>query len=88
MSVNRTNENNKLILHGTNYGGFYYPKNLPDLDENSVIYCFGAGEDITHDVILSSKLNCPVYIFDPTPRAIEHVKYVKDVLSKKNATKK
>jgi FkbM family methyltransferase len=87
MSVNRTNENNKLILHGTNYGGFYYPKNLPDLDENSVIYCFGAGEDITHDVILSSKLNCPVYIFDPTPRAIEHVKYVKDVLSKKTQPK-
>jgi len=68
---------------GTNYGGFYYPKNLPKLNENSIIYCFGAGEDISHDVILSHKLNCKVHIFDPTPRAKEHANYVKDVLRKK-----
>ena len=74
---------NELLQFGTNYGGFYYPKNLPYLNKDSVIYCFGAGEDITHDVILSSILKCPVHIFDPTPRAIEHVKYVKDVLDKK-----
>lgn len=74
---------NNIILFGTQYGGFYYPQHLPNLDENSIIYCFGAGEDITHDVILSFKLNCPVYIFDPTPRAIEHVKYVRNVLAKK-----
>lgn len=72
-----------IELFGTNYGGFYYPKDLPHLNENSIVYCFGAGEDITHDVILSHKLKCPVHIFDPTPRAIEHVKYVKDVLSNK-----
>jgi len=72
-----------IVLFGTQYGGFYYPQHLPNLNENSIIYCFGAGEDITHDVILSFKLNCPVYIFDPTPRAIKHVKYVKNVLEKK-----
>jgi FkbM family methyltransferase len=72
-----------IIRFGTNYGGFYYPKNLPKLNENSVIYCIGAGEDITHDVILSSKLNCNIHIFDPTPRAIEHVQYVKDVFDGK-----
>lgn len=53
------------------------------LNENSIIYCVGAGEDITHDFILSYKTKSPVYIFDPTPRAIEHVKYVKDVLHDK-----
>ena len=72
-----------IVRFGTNYGGFYYPENLPKINENSIIYCVGAGEDITHDVILSHKTNCPVYIFDPTPRAIEHVKYVKDVLEGK-----
>ena len=51
--------------------------------QNGIIYCVGAGEDITHDVILSNKTNSPVYIFDPTPRAIDHVKYVKDVLDNK-----
>lgn len=70
-------------LFGTTYGGFYYPEDLKELNENSIIYCFGAGEDITHDVILSYTLNCKVQIFDPTPRAIEHVKYVKNVLAKK-----
>lgn len=68
---------------GTNYGGFYYPSNLSGLNENSVIYCVGAGEDITHDIEIANKLNCKVYIFDPTPRAIEHVKYVKDVFNNK-----
>jgi len=76
------NASNAITLHGTNYGGFYYPKKLPNLDENSIIYCFGAGEDITHDVVLSSKLNCKVNIFDPLPRAIEYVKYVKNLLGK------
>lgn len=72
-----------IVRFGTEYGGFYYPENLPKLNENSVIYCIGAGEDISHDVILSYKTNSPVYIFDPTPRAIEHVKYVKNVLDDK-----
>ena len=30
---------------GTEYGGFYYPENLDGLDESSIIYCIGAGED-------------------------------------------
>ena len=76
---------NSIERFGTQYGGFYYPKNLPKLNENSIIYCVGAGEDITHDVTLSYKTNSPVYIFDPTPRAIEHVKYVKDVLDGKRS---
>ena len=46
---------NNIVRFGTKYGGFYYPNNLPKLTENSIIYCVGAGEDITHDVILSFK---------------------------------
>lgn len=74
---------NNIVRFGTKYGGFYYPNNLPKLNENSIIYCVGAGEDITHDVILSFKTKSTVHIFDPTPRAIEHVKLVKDVLENK-----
>ena len=74
---------NNIVRFGTEYGGFYYPVELPKLNEDSIIYCVGAGEDISHDIMLSFKLNCSVYIFDPTPRAIEHVKYVKDVLDNK-----
>ena len=64
---------------GTEYGGFYYPENLDGLDENSIIYCIGAGEDISHDIMIANKLNSNVYIIDPTPRAIEHYNHVKNV---------
>ena len=64
---------------GTTYGGFYYPENLDGLNESSIIYCIGAGEDISHDIMIANKLNSNVYIIDPTPRAIEHYNHVKDV---------
>ena len=66
---------NNLKRYGTEYGGFYLPINL-DLHKDSIVYCFGAGEDISFDVDISSKYNCIVHVFDPTPRAIEHVKSV------------
>lgn len=69
---------------GTEYGGFYYPENLDGLDESSIIYCIGAGEDISHDIEIAHKLNSNVYIIDPTPRAIEHYEYVKNVLEGKD----
>jgi len=69
---------------GTEYGGFYYPENLDGLDESSIIYCIGAGEDISHDIEILHKLNSNIYIIDPTPRAIEHYEYVKNVLNGKD----
>jgi len=68
---------------GTNYGGFYYPENLDGLDESSIIYCVGAGEDISHDIEIANKLNSNVYIIDPTPRALKHYEYVKNILDGK-----
>ena len=69
---------------GTEYGGFYYPENLDGLDKNSIIYCIGAGEDVSHDIEIAHKLNSNVYIIDPTPRAIKHYEYVKSVLDGKD----
>jgi FkbM family methyltransferase len=68
---------------GTSYGGFYYPSQLNGLNENSIIYCVGAGEDISHDIELAHQLNSDVYIFDPTPRSITHVNYIKDLFDNK-----
>lgn len=65
---------------GTDYSGFYYPSTLKPLNSNSIIYCVGAGEDISHDIAIAKTLHSNVYIFDPTPRAIEHVELVKKVL--------
>ena len=66
-----------MELFGTNYGGFYYPKNLDGLNESSIIYCIGAGEDISHDIMVANRLKSNVYIIDPTPRAIKHCEYIK-----------
>jgi FkbM family methyltransferase len=65
---------------GTRYAGFFYPSELPNLDENSIIYCVGAGEDISHDIDVANTCKGNVHIFDPTPRAIQHVKLVKEVI--------
>ena len=56
---------------GTSYGGWTVPVRL--LDEKSICYCFGAGEDISFDVELIRCFGCQVHTFDPTPRSIEHV---------------
>ena len=69
---------------GTEYGGFYYPENLEGLDKSSIIYCIGAGEDISHDIEIANKLNSNIYIIDPTPRAIKHYEYVKNILEGKD----
>ena len=39
---------------GTNYGGWYIPNDIK-LDENSIIYSAGVGEDISFDLLLSNK---------------------------------
>ena len=70
-----------LKRFGTEYGGFTYPLNLDGLSNNSIIYCFGAGEDISHDIEIAHQLNSNVYIFDPTPRSILHVNYIKNIFN-------
>jgi FkbM family methyltransferase len=65
---------------GTDYSGFFYPADLPGLSASSVIYCVGAGEDISHDIEIAHKTGSSVHIFDPTPRAIDHVALVQTVL--------
>ncbi|PHJ66984.1 hypothetical protein VF14_27690 [Nostoc linckia z18] len=63
----------KDLLHiGTDYGGWVVPKEL--LNPNSICYCVGCGEDITFDLGLIEEFNCNIYAFDPTPRAIKHVR--------------
>ena len=74
-----------LRRYGTAYGGFYYPENLDYLSERSIVYCVGAGEDISHDLELGHQLGGNVYIFDPTPRAITHAEYIKALLDGREA---
>ncbi|QSJ17343.1 FkbM family methyltransferase [Nostoc sp. UHCC 0702] len=63
---------NDLLHIGTGYGGWVVPKDL--LQAESICYCVGCGEDITFDLGLIETFDCHVYAFDPTPRAIKHVR--------------
>jgi len=63
---------------GTSYGGFYLPTNLKGLSKNSIVYCVGVGEDISFDISIAKQTGADVFLFDPTPRAITHVKQVKN----------
>lgn len=65
---------------GTEYGGYTLPTKL--LNENSVYYAVGAGEDISLDIEIANKYNPHVFIFDPTPRAKAHFDTLKENTSK------
>ena len=57
--------------YGNNYGGFYlYDKNI---DNTSVIYSIGIGEDVSFDMELINKFNCKVFAYDPTPKSVKWV---------------
>jgi len=69
--------NLNLYNFGTKYGGWTLPYNI-DLNDKSIIYCVGAGEDISFDLLLSSKYNSNIFIIDPTKRAINHFDEIKN----------
>lgn len=57
-----------LIRLGSPYGGWWVPRRL--LNESSVCYLAGVGEDVTFDLALINEVGCEVWAIDPTPRAI------------------
>jgi FkbM family methyltransferase len=61
----------EITKYGTEYGGWFLPKEI-FLNEDSVIYSAGAGEDISFDIILSSRFNSNIILIDPTKRAYDH----------------
>jgi FkbM family methyltransferase len=58
--------------YGNCYGGFYVCPEF--LNQNSIIYSLGIGEDISFDMAVIKNHNCRVFGFDPTPKSITWVK--------------
>ena len=71
-----------MELLGTNYGGWSIPKDV-SLDNNSIIYSGGVGEDMSFDLKLEDKYNCKIFLIDPTERAIKHYEEVKEFYNTK-----
>lgn len=57
---------------GSAYGGWTVATNF--LNDKSLVYSVGVGEDVTFDVALIERFNLTVYAFDPTPKSIAWLK--------------
>jgi FkbM family methyltransferase len=62
----------ETIRIGTEYGGYNIPNNI--INENSICYLVGAGDDISFDIGLSEFFSPEIHIFDPTPIALANYK--------------
>lgn len=58
--------------YGNTYGGFYVHPDI--LHQDSIVYSFGIGGDISFDQAIIEKHNCQVFAFDPTPKSINWIK--------------
>lgn len=63
--------NHNITKLGSEYGKHYAC--LDHLTENSLVYSFGIGEDITFDLELIEKIGCDVHAFDPTPKSLNWI---------------
>lgn len=59
---------------GSDYGRKFFSSNLR---RSPVIISGGVGEDISFDVEFISRYHAKVFLFDPTPRAIQHIDEVR-----------
>lgn len=62
----------KRLRLGSNYGGWVIPAGV--LNDASICYCVGCGEDISFDLALIDLYQCEVFAFDPTPRSATYVR--------------
>jgi FkbM family methyltransferase len=60
-----------MVMLGSAYGGYPVPSSM--LDDRSICYLAGTGEDISFDLALIERFGCEVYAFDPVPRAAAYV---------------
>jgi FkbM family methyltransferase len=72
-----------LIYIGSQPHGYWVPAEF--LNENSVCYCVGAGDDISFDTELKRLYNSKIYIFDPTPASKKHFTDLKEISRKNQA---
>lgn len=66
----------KLERLGTKYGGWHVPCDM-GLDENSIVYSGGVGEDVSFDLLLSEKYKCNILLIDPTEKSKIHFEEIK-----------
>jgi hypothetical protein len=64
--------NLEVVRLGSRYGGWDIVADR--INDDSVIYSFGVGEDISFDLELIQNYGVVVHAFDPTPKSIQWVR--------------
>jgi FkbM family methyltransferase len=59
----------EIDIHAVKDGGWWFHPDV--LDENSIVYSLGIGEDVDFDLALIRRFNLQVYAFDPTPSTVD-----------------
>ena len=67
--VNQIKKNKQWA--GNSYGGFYLVND--SLNDDSIVYSIGIGEDVSFDLDIIEKYSCKVFAFDPTPKSVNWV---------------
>jgi len=62
----------KTLRLGSYYGGWVVQPEA--LSHHSIVYTFGAGEDITFDLAMIERFGVTVHAFDPTPKSMNWIK--------------
>ena len=65
-----------LVYIGSKYHGYTIPENF--INQNSICYCIGAGEDISFDTELKVLYNAKIFIFDPMPEGKNYFTRLKE----------
>lgn len=59
------------VRFGNSYGGWHVL--TEPLNQSSIVYSFGVGEDLSFDCALADRFGLTVHCFDPTPKSLEWV---------------
>ena len=52
-------------------------KSIPN--KKAIVYCFGSGKNITHELKLAKMLDCCIHFFDPSPEVIKNYLRIKSL---------
>src|ERR1700712_3081914 len=68
-----------LTYIGSKYHGYTIPAAL--LNNESICYCIGAGEDVSFDTELKRIFDSKVYVFDPMPEGKNYFVRLKEAVA-------
>jgi FkbM family methyltransferase len=67
----RVQQRHDVLRLGSEYGGWVVRPEL--IRPDSIIYCFGVGEDISFDLAVIQRFDVTVHAFDPTPKSMRWI---------------